>query len=81
MGFDKVNGFINHLYTPLGTKSTYIATANLHNSQITTAPAKPFFQPAVPSSALPWQQILTVEVLQLHDLRFYLHSLPYRINN
>jgi hypothetical protein len=29
-------------YTRLGTTSNYSATANLHNSQITTAPAKPF---------------------------------------
>jgi hypothetical protein len=35
------NGFINHLYTQIGTTSNYSATANLHTS-ITTAPAKPF---------------------------------------
>jgi hypothetical protein len=29
-------------YTQLGTTTNYIATANLHNSQITTALAKPF---------------------------------------
>jgi hypothetical protein len=29
-------------YTPLGTTSNYSASANLHNSQITAAPAKPF---------------------------------------
>jgi hypothetical protein len=37
-------------YTQLGTTSNYSATDNLHNSHITTAPAKPFssllcFQP------------------------------------
>jgi hypothetical protein len=37
-----VNGFIDHLYTRLGTTSNYSATSYLHNSQITTAPAKPF---------------------------------------
>jgi hypothetical protein len=37
-----MNGFIDHLYTQLGNTSHYSATANLHNSQITTAPAKPF---------------------------------------
>jgi hypothetical protein len=37
-----VNGFIDYLYTPLGTTSTYNAIADFHNSQITTAPAKPF---------------------------------------
>jgi hypothetical protein len=33
---------IGRLYTRLGTASSYSATAYLHNSQITTAPAKPF---------------------------------------
>jgi hypothetical protein len=37
-----VNGFIDHLYTRLGTTSHYSATANSHNSQTTTASAKPF---------------------------------------
>jgi hypothetical protein len=38
-----MNGFIDHLYTLLGIISNYSATANLHNSQITTAPTKPSF--------------------------------------
>jgi hypothetical protein len=33
--------FIDQLHTRLGTRSNYRATANLHNSQITTSPAKP----------------------------------------
>jgi hypothetical protein len=37
-----VNGFIDHLYTQLGSMYNYNAIANLHNSQITIAPAKPF---------------------------------------
>jgi hypothetical protein len=37
-----VNGFIEHLYTRLGTTSNYSATTDLYNSQITTEPAKPF---------------------------------------
>jgi hypothetical protein len=37
-----VNGFIDHLYTPLGTKSIYNAIANLRTLQIATAPAKSF---------------------------------------
>jgi hypothetical protein len=37
-----VNGFIGHLYTPLGTTSNYSAIADLHILQITTALAKPF---------------------------------------
>jgi hypothetical protein len=36
------NAFIDHLYTQLVTTSNYNATSNLQNSQITTAPAKPF---------------------------------------
>jgi hypothetical protein len=36
-----MNGFINHLYTPLGTTSTYSAITDLHNLQITIAPATP----------------------------------------
>jgi hypothetical protein len=42
MAFRLVNGFIDHLYARLGTTSNYSVTANLHNSQITTAPGKPF---------------------------------------
>jgi hypothetical protein len=37
-----MNGFIDHLYTPLGITSNYSATANLHNLQIITSSAKPF---------------------------------------
>jgi hypothetical protein len=70
-----MNGFIDHLCTPLGTTGNYSATANLHTLQITTAPAK-LFHPAMPSSAVPWQRLLTVEILQLPALRSYLHSLP-----
>jgi hypothetical protein len=32
-GFGLSNGFIDHLYTPLGTASNYRAISNLHNSQ------------------------------------------------
>jgi hypothetical protein len=56
-----MNGFIDHLYTSLGTTSNYNAIYNLNTLQITTAPAKPFFQPTLPSSAVPWQRLLTVE--------------------
>jgi hypothetical protein len=37
-----VNGFIDHLYTPLRTTSNYSAIAKLYILQITSAPAKPF---------------------------------------
>jgi hypothetical protein len=47
----------------------------LHNSQITTATAK-LFQPAVASLAIHWQRLFTVEILQLHALRSYVHNLP-----
>jgi hypothetical protein len=46
MGYGLMNGFIDNLYIPLGTTSNYIAIADLHTLQITTAAAK-FFQPAV----------------------------------
>jgi hypothetical protein len=42
MGFELVNGFTEHLYTRLGTTNNSSASANLPNSQITTAFAKPF---------------------------------------
>jgi hypothetical protein len=39
------------------------------------------FQPAVSSSAVPWQRLLTVEIFQLHTLRPSLHSLPCRTHS
>jgi hypothetical protein len=72
MRFGLVNGVVDHLYY-----SNYSATANLHNSQITTAAAKPFSS-LLSSPAISWQQLLTVEILQLHMLRSCLHSLPCR---
>jgi hypothetical protein len=41
-GLDCFNGFIDYLYTRLVSTSNYNATTDLYNSQITTAPAKPF---------------------------------------
>jgi hypothetical protein len=63
-GFGMDTGFIGHLHTRLGITSYYSTTANLHNSQITTTPAKPF-PPAVSSPAVPWQRLLTLEIFQL----------------
>jgi hypothetical protein len=37
-----MNGFVDQLYTRLVSTSNYSATANLNNSEITTAPAEPF---------------------------------------
>jgi hypothetical protein len=42
MGYGLVNGFIDHLYTPLEIASNCSATANLHTLKITTATTKPF---------------------------------------
>jgi hypothetical protein len=36
------------------------------------------FQPAVSSVAVPCQRLLTVQILQLHALKFFLHRLPHR---
>jgi hypothetical protein len=35
------------------------------------------FQPAVSSPAVPWQRLVTVEILQLHALKSFLHRLSY----
>jgi hypothetical protein len=50
---------------------------HLHTLQITAAHAKPFPACSV-FTAVPWQRLVTVEILQLHALRSYLHNLPYR---
>jgi hypothetical protein len=41
-GFGLDIGFIDHLYTRVGTANNYSTITNLHNSQITTAPTKSF---------------------------------------
>jgi hypothetical protein len=41
-GFGLVNGFTEHIYTPLGNTRNYSATANLHTSQIAAAHTKHF---------------------------------------
>jgi hypothetical protein len=48
-----MNGLIDHLYTQLGTTSNYNATANLPNSQNTTAPAKLFSSLLCPHQQFP----------------------------
>jgi hypothetical protein len=52
MGYGWMNGFIYHLYTPLGTTSNYSAIGNPHNPQITTALAK-HFSSLLSSTAVP----------------------------
>jgi hypothetical protein len=71
------NGFIDHLYTRLGTTSNYSTTSisTIHKSL--QHPLR-LFQPAVSSPAIPWQQLLTVEILQLHAFKSSLHRPPYR---
>jgi hypothetical protein len=51
------------LLTPLGATSNYGAIDNFH---ILYSPHHPLnlFQPTVSSTAVPWQQVLTVEILQ-----------------
>jgi hypothetical protein len=61
----------------LTTTNNYRVIANLHKSELTAATAKAF-QLAAYSTAVPWQRLLTVEILQLHALRFYVHNLPWR---
>jgi hypothetical protein len=50
-------------------------------STLYKSPQQPLsiLQPTVSSPAVPWQRLLTVEILQLHALRSFLHSPPYRI--
>jgi hypothetical protein len=53
-------------------------TAPLIISTIYKSPQLSLFQPAVSSSAVPCQGLLTVEIVQLHMLRSCVHSLPCR---
>jgi hypothetical protein len=72
MRFGLVNGFIDHLYARLVSTVTELSlSSTIHKSpqhQLSV------FQPAVSSSAVPWQRLLTVEILQLHSFKFYFHS-------
>jgi hypothetical protein len=67
-----MNGVVDHLYSRLGTTSNYSATDNLHNLQITTAPAKHFPAYCVFTSRS-LATALTVQILQLHALT------PFRV--
>jgi hypothetical protein len=70
---------IDHLYTRLVNTSSYSATANLYNSQITTAPNQPF-----PACCVFTSRFLATASnsrdSQLHALRFYPHSRPRKTN-
>jgi hypothetical protein len=87
-GFELDIGFIDHLYTRLGTTSNYNAIADFHTWQIITSHAM-FFQPAASSPGVPWQRFVTLDILQLNSLKSslngccfpaasFLHRLPYR---
>jgi hypothetical protein len=57
-----------------------LLTTYTHDSEVQAITALPqhtlnLFRPAVSSPTVPWQQLLTVEIPQLHVLRFDLHSL------
>jgi hypothetical protein len=76
-GFALDIGFIDHLYTRLGTTSSDSATVNPHNSQITIAPVKRFPACSIFTSRS-LATAITVEILQVYALRSSLHRLPYR---
>jgi hypothetical protein len=76
-GFGLVNGFIDHVYRRLVSTSRYSTTANLYNSQITTAPAKPF--PACSSFIIcSLAMASNIGDLQLHALTSSLRRFLYR---
>jgi hypothetical protein len=68
-------GLDNWIYWPLvhttqNYSQLYSTTANLQTLQFTIAPAKPF-------ATVPWQLLLTVEILQLPMLRSFLRWLSF----
>jgi hypothetical protein len=77
MGFGLVNGFIDHYINDLELQAI---TAPLLISTIHKSPQHllSLYQLAVSSPAIPWQRLLTVEILQLHALRSCLHSFQCR---
>jgi hypothetical protein len=66
-----------NLYTVLGTTVNYSGISNLHNSQFTKTPVKPFPACCVFTSRS-LATALTVEVLQLPALRSFLRRLSLR---
>jgi hypothetical protein len=61
-------------------QSEQVITAPPLITTIHKSPQHPLslLQPVVSSPAVPWQRLLTVEILKHHAPRFNLHSLPYR---
>jgi hypothetical protein len=77
-GFWVCIGFTDHVYTRLRTTSNYSVTANLHNSKITTAPAKPFPACCVFTSRS-LTTALTVETLQLPRPSLLWMAAPFQL--
>jgi hypothetical protein len=75
-GFDRWIWFIDRLYTQY--PELQAITAQPLNSTIRKSPRHPlsFFQPAMSSPAVPWQRLLTVEILHLHALKSCLSQIP-----
>jgi hypothetical protein len=70
-------GLLDHFTTRLETASNYSAIANLHNSEITTAPVKPFPACFVYTSC----SLVTASKSgdpSVSTLKSSLHSLPYK---
>jgi hypothetical protein len=64
----------------IGDSEVRVITASSLISTIHKSPQHPLnlFQPPVSKPVVPWQRFLTLEILQLHVLRFYPHSLLCR---
>jgi hypothetical protein len=74
--FGLVIGFIDHLYTRLLITSNYSAIADLHSSNITTAPAKPFRACCVFTSRSLTTASITADSSSRAQVAFSQNSLP-----
>jgi hypothetical protein len=68
------------LFTTYITRNYKQSHRHRQSPQFIRSPQHPpsLFKPAICSPIVSWQRLLTVEILQLHALRSYLHSLPCR---
>jgi hypothetical protein len=74
MGYGMVNGFIDHLYTSLGTTSNYSAIANLHTLQIATRYIFSIFTSRI--LATDFYTVTTAQQSSLHSCTFNSLSRP-----